>query len=293
MQSIARWAVVACLCLSYAQCEAATEETSTIELPTVNAVELTFQSRDPQRVPIEDKTLLQHLMRTAASTTRYPIRETRPEMGTGWMDVTGTQVSLDSSLKAVVLRYGAQSRYVKDGTLTGSTLQINIGYQLDRTADTTRIKLTFPSEASLNYKRLLLPARRLWSTEEIVDDYRRVASALATARPHLITVLQGEIESPYKPEAIAGNFERLWGRPPSSSAMQARPGERAIGRETIYVLALDGVRQRVAVSIFPYRDGTKVSYQADVPFTLAPDGSIQGGEGLAALRTAIKRAVED
>jgi hypothetical protein len=284
--AVARGLLACCLWLLQAHAVAASEEQSTEQLPAFESVQLTFQHADPGVRPPDSREILGQLRRAAAAASRVPTQEHRSDTSTLWVERSGSQVTVDAPESLVLIQYGAQSRYLKDNTLVGTTMVIKVRCRIVSTPERTRVTLDFPSEAVVTYKKLLLPARKFDSLPAIFEDYRGMAGAMARTQLQLNSSLTGELESKYRPEAVAGNFERLWGRPTSAFTS---PG--AVQRT--YMVNAGTTRQPVTVAIYPYRDGTKISYRADVSYILRPDGTTQGGGAASTLREAIERVVND
>ncbi len=121
--------------------------------------------------------------------------------------------------------------------------------------------------------------RKLWDINEILEDYSSLAQSLQAMELKLNCQAQGELESPYKQDAVLANLERMLGRPTNSGGVGAQIcSSGSVTRYATYVYTVRGERRQVKVSTFPYHGGSKVSYVASLPYTLRSDGTSRGDD---------------
>jgi hypothetical protein len=136
--------------------------------------------------------------------------------------------------------------------------------------------------------------RKLWAMDSILDDYSQLTAKLVALPLKLTYNATGDLESRYKQDAVLGNLERMLGRPVGGALAGAQIGASgSVTREADYVYTDRGVRRTVHVSTLPYREGTKVSYRANLPYTLKPDGTVEGSAGPVALNDLLSKIVND
>lgn len=280
---LAAIAATALLC-AYAPVRA--NDLTQVELPAAEPAALHFQAFDPQHVLVNENTLLAQIARAGQEATRLHPRDRRTDT---IVTTIGSKISLNVATRAINIEYFAIEKG-SSGLMRSTDLLIPVAYEIERSTDQVTVHLTFPQQGRLDTKTMFLfGALKLPPTAELNADYLTVASAMSTAAARMSTQVRGEIESKYKPEAVIGNFERLWGRPSTESVRQTN----SVGREGTFVYTAGGTRTAVRVLAFPYHDGTKVQYEASLPYELKPDGSSSGGASLAALEQAVREIAND
>jgi hypothetical protein len=127
------------------------------------------------------------------------------------------------------------------------------------------------------------------NTEDVLADYARVVSAIQRAEIQIRTHVSGEIEAKYRPDAVLANFQRLIGRDRTSNGVIHTETSLA---DKFFYKGKD-FSATITVMAFPYRDGSKVQYSADVPIKLEPDGTAQGDEGVNVIQDVVVKVVND
>lgn len=281
---LAAFAAMALLC---AGAPARANDITQTALPTVEAAALHFQAFDPQHVLVNENALLTQIARAGQDATRYRnLRERRTDTISTSL---GSKVSLSVANHTINVEYFAIEKG-NSGVMRSTDLKIPVTYEIERGTDQVTVHLQFPSQGTLDTKAMFLfGALKLPPAADLDADYLAVASAMSTAAAVMSTQVRGEIESKYKPEAVIGNFERLWGRPTTEAVRQPN----SVGREGTFVYTANGARTIVRVLAFPYHDGTKVQYEATMPYELKPDGTSSGGTALAGLEQAVRTVAND
>lgn len=289
LRSMLKYAFVAVLASVLPICHA--DETTVVDLPHAAPLELTFQVLDPQHGRIDERVILAALAQEMTGLTRWPVREKQETSDT--VVEVGGRTRFDAQQHCLVVEYLAQSRYLNGG-YTGSTLSIPVGYGLERGQDAVKITFTFPDSAHLVRHGLPFLTRKLWDLNQILDDYATLAGKIPGIELHLHFQSKGELESRYGPEAVLGNLERIFGKPLRSQVSIGRADVGgSIAREAVYIVSIGRVQREVRVSVLPYHDGSKVSYVAQLPYTLKGDGSETGGEAPRDLNEALLKVVND
>lgn len=289
LKSMLRGALVALI--AAATSAGCADETTAVDLPHVEPVQLTFHASDPQRVLINEAILLAELGRTMSSATKWPIRTARET--TDAVLETGSRTQHQGQQHVLLIQYVALSRYLSGG-YTGTTLSIPIEYTISRTEDTVKVALTFPEHGNVERRGMPLLTRKLWDMHQILDDYVSLAGKLPTSELHFNYQARGELESKYRPEAVLGNLERMLSRPVRGSVATTQvSGGGAVTRDENFVCTIGGERREVQISTFPYHDATKVSYVSTLPYTLRADGTMTGGDDVAALNALLAKVIND
>ena len=280
------FAAIAATALLCAYATACANDLAQVDIPAAEAAALHFQAFDPQHVLVNENTLLTQITRAGQEATRYHARDRRSD---SIVTTLGCKVSLNVATRSINIEYFAVEKG-NSGLMRSTDLLIPVTYEIERGADQVTVHLNFPQQGRMDTKSMFLfGPLKLPPTADLNADYLTVASAMSTAAAQLSTQVRGEIESKYKPEAVIGNFERLWGRPSTEAVRQTN----SVGREGTFVYTANGARTTVRVSAFPYHDGTKVQYEANLPYQLKPDGTSSGGASLAALEQAVREIAND
>ena len=265
------------------------DETSSVELPHVEATQLTFSATNPEHGPIGEQVILGALGTQISGLTKWPVQEKRDT--TDAVAVTGGRTRLDMQRHTLFVEYVAHSRYLSGG-FTGSTLSIPIPYTVERVNNVLKISLTFPDHASLERHGMPLLTRKLWDMHEILEDYASLAARTHSVELHLNYPSKGELDSKYKPEAVLGNFERKFG-PPVRVLSTANQSSDSVSRDEIFACNVAGINVQLWISVYPYHDGAKVTYNAHLPFTLKPDGTTPDDDAAQTLNNQLTRIVND
>lgn len=290
IRAILRAAVAALLSATLVQGHA--NETVNVDLPHVEPIELTYRAFDPQHVLIDERILLEGIARSLSAKTRWPLRTGQRDTADAVLD-TGGRTRLAVGQHLLAIEYLALTRYLSGGA-TGTTMTVPVSYSVERTPDLVKITLTFPDQAKSVRDGLPFITRKLWNTTDILSDYARLSESLKTIELHLQAEAHGELESPYKPDAVLGNLERLLGRPVTSTLPASQIGAGGIvTRDGVYIYTVRGERRQVKVSTYPYHDGTKLGYTASLPYTLRSDGSSTGDDDGAQLRDLLQKVISD
>ncbi len=283
---------LATVLLSLVAGHACANETVNVAVPHFEPVQLTFKAFDPQHVLINESVILGAIAQKLSTTTQWPLRVGQPDTKDAVLD-TGGRTKLLPQEHSLAIQYIATSRYLSGGS-TGTVLTVPLTYAIDRSPDTIKITLTFPDQAVSVREGMPFLTRKLWDMNQILADYASLAQSLQTVELSLNCRAQGELESPYKQDAVLGNLERMLGRPMNSGGAGAQIGsDGTVTRDATYVYTVRGERRRVQVSTFPYHNGSKVNYVASLPYTLRSDGTSTGDDAGTELHDLLRKVVND
>ncbi len=267
------------------------DETTTVNLPHLEPVTVTYAAFDPQHVLINENGIVQSIAQELTGATRFPMRSEQDTKDS--VNETGGRTQADVARHALIISYQAVSRYLSGGE-TGTRLKIPVNYTISRTDDQLTVTYSFADSAKSYRHGMPFLTRKLWNMDAIIDDYSQLAAKLVALPIKLSYNATGELESRYKQDAVLGNLERMLGRPGGGAFGAAQiGGSGSVTREADFVYTDKGVRRTVHVSTVPYHDGSKVSYRATLPYTLQPDGSVEGTAGPAALNELLSKVVND
>jgi len=98
--------------------------------------------------------------------------------------------------------------------------------------------------------------------------------------------IKGEFNSKYSSTSIYANFERIFGSYKSDAT-------KKIYKDT-YKLDLNNKITPIYVKVYPYRNGSKVQYSVDLPYTLNSNGNMSISEkNIEEIKRKIEKTVND
>lgn len=262
------------------------EERKGIALPEVEPVTLTYRAVDSVSVPYADGVVVQQLMQRVQEATGMPAHEQLKPDGTRL--VSGARATYIPAKHELVVLYDAHE-IGREGLVRGQTVAFHIGVDETKQGDQRVVKLMFPAKASSATKKVYFIDAPQLNVNDVVADYERVAAAPRTTEIQIQTHVRGEVESKFRPEAVLANFERLIGRGRSSNTV-SRTGTSLSGTFPFKSNTLD---TSIAVTVFPYREGSKVQFSVDIPLKLKPNGEVRGDDGVQVIQDAVARVVND
>jgi hypothetical protein len=258
-------------------------------LPATSPVTLIFRGVDPGRSPIDERWLLPEL----AAALRAQSGQQFKSVGEGTAELTGLRSRLDQEAARIVFEYVHVARN-RLGDEWGQTLTIPVLYRLERANDLVTVRLWPPQVAELVTRAtpgvFFLPAPKLGRIRELLEDFSAVMHSAPTLRLRHSFLLGGAKEAGVPPEACIANFDRLLGR-----YGYARGEERVFDPLHDDVFLYRTAQESVALKIaaVPYRGGSKVFYEAWIPFELRADGTVTGYDLPPALDSDVRRILED
>ena len=177
----------------------------------------------------------------------------------------------------------------KNGLVLGQTILMTIHMEEMTDAGRHVVTVTFPTEASSTSKKLFMFGAPQLKTDEVLADYALLVNAIQHAEVNVQSHLTGELDSKYRPDAVLANFDRLIGR--ERAGMNASHTETSISDR--FLFRGQGYNSAISVTVFPYRDGSKVQFSAYVPLKLEPDGTAVGDDRAKALQELVTRVLND
>jgi hypothetical protein len=258
-------------------------------LPATAPVTVRFSAVDPARGPIDERWLLAEL---AAALQAQSGRQFK-SAGEATAELTGLRSRLDQEGSRIVFEYVHVARN-RIGDEWGQTLTIPVSYRIERGNDVITIRLRPPQTAEFATRGtpgvFFLPTPKLGPITELFGDFSAIMYNAPFLKLHHSFLLGGAEEAGVSPEACIANFDRLLGR------YGYAKGEERIFDPThddvfLYRTARDSVPLKIAA--VPYRGGSKVFYEAWVPFELHADGTVTGYDLPPALESEVRRILDD
>ncbi len=135
------------------------------------------------------------------------------------------------------------------------------------------------------------------SLQNLEKDSKNILSKLKTLK---ITLnkryhLKGDINSKYKADSIYANFKRLMGSYDWHSYYgSSKENLTEVKKENTFNLEINNKYIPLHVEVYPYRDGSKVQYEAYLPYTISSDGKVSlSKKDIEQIKTKISKVVND
>jgi hypothetical protein len=258
-------------------------------VPTTPPVSLRFRAFDPGRTPIDERWLLARL---AAALQAHSIKQLKTA-GEATTELTGLRTRLDQDGSQIVFEYVHVARN-KLGDEWGQTLTIPLSYTIERGNDIITVRLLPPQTAEFATRGtpalFFLPTPKLGPIKELFDDFSAIVHNAPIVGLRHSFLLTGAQEAGVSPGPCIASFDRLLGR-----YAYAKDEERIYDPMHDDVFLYRTAHDSVALKIHavPYRGGSKVFYEAQVPFELRADGTVTGYDLPLALESEVWRILED
>jgi hypothetical protein len=258
-------------------------------LPAAFPVTLRFSALDPARAPIDQQWLLSELTAALQSQSGRQLKSA----GETTVELTGLRNRLNQEGSQIVFEYVHVARN-RLGDEWGQTLTIPVSYRIERSKDVITIRLSPPQTAEFATRTtpgfFFLPTPKLGAIRELFADFAAIMNNASFLKLRRSVLLGGAEEAAVSPQVCIANFDRLLGR-----YGYAKGEERVFDPLHDDVFLYRTAQNTVALKIaaVPYRGGSKVFFEAWVPFELRADGTVAGYELPQALESDVRRILED
>ena len=281
------------------------DNTTLIDVPKLTPVVLKFVSFDPSRVVLDDSIIFSEFISALNKNTKFPLQKYKSaDQSTDYLRglaySQGLRLNVDKQKSEIVFQYVNVRSDREVAKEIGQALYIPVSYQIERENDKFLVRLTPPEKASLNdweyFVTLLFLTReitkdmKIGPIDQYFDDFSKIFSSASAVKLKKFTLVKGEAMSKFKPESSLGNFERLLGRVSSGYSGESKYD---LKKDNVFSYLSCQDRIPLKVSVFPYRDGTKVIYEASLPYQIGADGSSDGFDGPQKLKEAVEKILND
>jgi hypothetical protein len=170
------------------------------------------------------------------------------------------------------------------------------------------VNLKTPPQLEINPGRQILSFKifkQFATTDEIADDIIKKINGLGQFAINRQYTIKGEVNSSYQPSSIYANFERKLGKykkegDDGSLPLQLQRGKQLrqqvstteIEKDNSFDYTVNGVKTFVRIVVFPYRDGSKVTYLLGAPYTVSDRISLTMND-IEAIRKDIEKITND
>jgi hypothetical protein len=258
-------------------------------VPAIPPIALKFRAADPAGVPIDERWLLEQLTAALQARSGWPVRGA----GESTVELSGLRAHLDQQQSRIVFEYVHVGRN-RMGAEWGETLTIPVPYTIAAGNGVIVIGLQPSRMADFATRRtpgaFFLPTPKLRPIIELFDDFASIMNDAPSVELHHSFLLNGQEEASASPETCIANFDRVLGR-----YAYTKDEERVFDPKHDDVFLYRTVQESVALKIAATRDrgGSKVLYQAWVPFELRADGGVAGYDLAPALQSEVLRVLQD
>jgi len=258
-------------------------------VPAIPPITLKFRALDPAGVPIDQRWLLEQLTAALQARSGWPVRGA----GESTVELTGLRAHLDQEQSRIVFEYVHVGRN-KMGNEWGETLTIPVSYQIEAGNDFIILDLRPSRMADFTSRgtpgAFFLPTPKLRPIIELFDDFSAIMSDARSVELRHSFLLNGHEEAGAPPEACIANFDRVLGR-----YAYTKDEERVFDPKHDNVFLYRTVQESVPLKIAAVGDrgGSKIFYQAWVPFELRADGGVEGYDLAPALQSEVLRVLQD
>jgi len=160
--------------------------------------------------------------------------------------------------------YYSRSRgksYNEKGYKRLATVSTQLKYEVESDSEHYKVNFVYPEKVNddLAYDN----RTHIASIEEIIEDFKIKFKGLENIRLNKSVKIEGEVNSEYSKESTFANFKRILGEP--------RTG---YDDKLIFDYKLNSNISEIYVYIYTYRDGSKVKYDLQLPYTIGMESSI-------------------
>lgn len=258
------------------------ENLEKINFPHREPLVLKIKSIDPSGKEISESTLIYEITKKLLASTRMKLTN---DGAHPIPNIEGLRVQNYSNEKGITLRY--VNVELNTGSEYGQYLVIPLSYKVKKNEGDFDITISTPDQANLiTRKYLIFPPNKIKSVDKCIEDANFILDSIKTMMINRSYQVSGELDSSFKPESIMGNFQRLLGTP----VKILNEGSKLGGQ---FNYKAGNENRILTISSFPYREGSKITYSIDMPYTLSADGGIVGGDLQQQIDLDIERIIND
>jgi hypothetical protein len=245
---------------------------------------LRFYAFDPQHGAIADNVFLRAIASGLQERSKIPIKNQQKSSSVS--DLKGFKAFYSDTERKLYTQY--QHLEVQREGKYGQILDIPITFQIQRNGDMAEITLTSSASATTYTYNYIFPSTtpKLDDRTLLVDDFESIFQSSATIAVSARYVFSGEVDCNFKPDAIKANFDRL-----ATKSEKGYPFNPKLS--LFYVWKSDLIGVPFAISVVPYRDGSKVIFEGLLPYRIATDGGKVGFDSSAKFREYIAKISND
>ncbi len=270
-------------------CSVLSVEPETVSL-TSKSIKMNFVEKAPSGRVITDADILLELIEQIKKSSGVRGLSEYTTSVSGLNDLKGVSVSRKG--EAINVAYVNGAYYRNTGTTLKTETVATYGVKIVTKNNLKQVSVATPTSVELKPGRnnLMIPFQPLLPTKEVVADIERINSKLNIKFSDAKTY-KGEFNAKYGDASVYANFERLLGN------YEYRSGDvnkYDIKKDKLFTLGDGADRFPVKITVYPYRNGSKVQYEFQAPYTINGDGTTTFNKNkMQEYIASIKKIAED
>jgi hypothetical protein len=250
---------------------------------------LRFVAIDPARGAIDEGWLLKQITAALQARSDWPLRSS----GNATRELSGLRTHLDEEQSQIVFEYVHVNRN-RFGEEWGETLTIPVPYQVEKTGVLFIIRLGPPRLADFVPRRTpgvsFVTAPKLVPVMRLFDDFSAIMDGAETLELHHAFLLRGQLETAASPQSCIEKFDYALGR-----YAYAKDEERVFDarHDDVFLFRTAAESIPLKIAALEHGGGSRILYEAWVPFELRADGTVNEYDLPAVLSAEVDRVLRD
>jgi hypothetical protein len=249
---------------------------------------LRFAAIDPARGAIDEHWLLEELVAGLQARSNFQVST----IGNSTQELSGLRIHLAQDQSHIVFEYVHVARS-KFGDEWGETLTIPVSYWIQKSAVLFLVRLEPSRVAELLKRRTpgfsFLPAPKLQSIPELLDDFAAIMGSTESLELRHDFLLLGQLDTATPPQLCIDKLDYALGR-----YAYARDEERSFDPKLDNIFLFRTAQESVPLKVTAVdnRGGSRVFYEARLPFELRADGTVKGYDLADAVQAEVNRVLQ-
>lgn len=202
------------------------------------------------------------------------LQEAKPRYKSEYADeVKGLRLEPDHDSVKIAYRNG--EKRTKSGKFISTQQWATYLFNLEDKGDKVSVRVTTPNKVELKPNGIFDDFQPLLTDAEVKQNIEKINANL-NPELQVSKTYKGEINTTYGDESVFANFDRILGEYESNRYWEEQDEitKDDIEKGRVFDL-IDGRQQKpVLISVFPYRDGSKVLYSFTLESTVHSDGTV-------------------
>ena len=258
-------------------------------VPATAPIVLRFAAIDPARGAIDEHWLLKEVVAGLQARSNLPLST----FGNSTLELSGLRIHLQEEQSHIVFEYVHLARS-KVGEEWGETLTIPVSYWIQKSDVLFMVRLEPSRVAELLKRRTpgfsFLSVPKLRSIPELLDDFAAIMDNTESLELRHAFLLLGQLETATPPQSCIDKLDYALGR-----YAYTRDEERSFDPKVDNVFLFRTTQESVPLKVTAVnnRGGSRVFYEARLPFELRADGTVRGYDLADAVRAEVNRVLQD
>lgn len=240
-----------------------------VALDNASKKEFVFKSTRQNGEPVSEQVVIKAIRDQIEKQSRYDKQKRRHSGSGGLYDVRG--IDVQSTANKIYLRYINGEYYSSTQNLRITKIELSYDVKIEKTENLITAIVSTPESYQVVPGRspIFTTYKPMLSNMEIQNDIAKINDGMM---PQLAfsEKVSGEVDVKYSDESVYANFKRLLG---DYKYRDDEVKKYDIAKDKVFSLVTDGSKIPVKVAVFPYRNGSKVTYEFFVNYLLNNDGT--------------------